>query len=1272
MQDTLPADDALRPYVPRLLLEHLAQTPTERVREVDGSVVFVDISGFTKLSERLAKRGKEGAEQITEAIGSSFEAVLAVAYVNGGGLIKFGGDALLLLFEGEGHAARGAQAALGMRRVLRDVGRIDVPGAKVTLRMSVGMHTGRFHFLLVGGSHRELLPVGPGWTRTVEMEHAADAGQIVVSRQTADVLPARCVGEAKGPGCLLRREPGSVPPPAEVPRVEVPAGDIATCLSTAVRAHVMAGGGAPEHRPVTVAFIHFDGTDALIERSPAEAAEAMNDLVTIVQRAADQHEVCFLGSDVDSDGGKLILTAGAPKVTGDDEERMLFTARAIMEAEPVVPVRIGIHRGSVFAGDIGPWYRRTYTVMGDTVNLAARLMAKAGPGEIYATADVLDRSTTLFETTALEPFAVKGKAQPIQAWSIGAAMGSRAREATLERVPLIGRADELAVAMEALEAVRRGDGRLVEISGESGIGKTRLQEELRERSEGTLLLHATCEAFTASTPYIVWRELLRQLLDLGWEDPDQVVVERLYTEVSAHAPELTPWLPLIALAFDADMPPTPEVEDLPDEQRRPKLHESVAAFLEAILGEPALIEIEDVHNMDEASSELLAFLADGRDGHPWLFSLTRRTEGGGFTATPGPGTVRIELDPLPPQDAMAMAIAVTERQPLPDHLLPILAERSAGNPQFLRDLVRAAARSGSVDELPDSIEAATMARIDALQPEDRAVLRRAAVFGLTFRPDMLDWVAEEGEPAPAASTWVRLQEFFLDDGDGYLRFRRGLMRDAAYEGLPFRTRRRLHAVVGEQLEAGAAGAPEDLAQTLSLHFFLAGSYERAWRYGRLAGDDAQRKFAPAEAAAFYRRALESAERSETVSKEEIPEVVETLGECLIRSGQLEVASKTFNQALKYRVGDPLASARVLLRQAYVAERVGRPDLVVRRAGKAARLLESVPTQEARSVSASAVVSLAAARRFQGKMEEAVRLCERVIQEATESGNRTALAEAYNVLDWSLLELGRLDEATHLSDAVKIYEALGDRRSAATVFNSMGALAYFRGNWDEAVELYQRMVTIMEELGDPGVAAHGTLNIAEVLSDQGHLVDAEERLRRVLQIARGAKEESLVAYAAAYLGRVASRAGRFEEARAAFQEARTSFMAQRADRDLEQVASWEAECALFEGRWESALAWTDAMLGAEGASAALLERVRGVALFHLDNEEHARAAMDKSVEHADDEGSDYECALTLRARAELWPGEPDSSRARTDAEALFEGLGVISVPDTGRKPADQSL
>src|SRR5436309_2430638 len=162
--------ELIRPYLPRVVLHWIGEESETCWRELEGSIAFVDISGFTKLSERLAKRGNVGAEELTDAIGTCFTRLLAIAYGNGGGLIKFGGDALLLFFSGTRHAEKAARAAVGMRRELRDIGKMDCNGVPVRLRMSVGVHSGTFNFFLVGESHRELMITGPAASETVLME----------------------------------------------------------------------------------------------------------------------------------------------------------------------------------------------------------------------------------------------------------------------------------------------------------------------------------------------------------------------------------------------------------------------------------------------------------------------------------------------------------------------------------------------------------------------------------------------------------------------------------------------------------------------------------------------------------------------------------------------------------------------------------------------------------------------------------------------------------------------------------------------------------------------------------------------------------------------------------------------------------------------------------------------------------------------------------------------------------------------------------------------
>ncbi len=197
----------LVPFVPRLTLEWLRDEPAASWRELEGTLAFIDISGFTAMSERLSGLGRAGAEEVTEVMNATFAALLGVAYAHGGGLLKFGGDALLLLYDGDEHGPRAARAAFEMRRTLRAIGRPRTSAGAIQLKMHAGLHSGRFQFFLVGDSHRELLIAGPAATRTVEMEATSEAGEILVSTETGSVLHADTLAEERGAGRLLRCSP---------------------------------------------------------------------------------------------------------------------------------------------------------------------------------------------------------------------------------------------------------------------------------------------------------------------------------------------------------------------------------------------------------------------------------------------------------------------------------------------------------------------------------------------------------------------------------------------------------------------------------------------------------------------------------------------------------------------------------------------------------------------------------------------------------------------------------------------------------------------------------------------------------------------------------------------------------------------------------------------------------------------------------------------------------------------------------------------------------
>ena len=269
------------------------------------------------------------------------------------------------------------------------------------------------------------------------MEGAAgrgpDPGQPGDRRRAAARLPGR---RRSDPGALLARSPAAPGwAAADGARDAAEEVDRRACLPAIVRAHLLGGHavpGAPDRVDRVPAVQRARSGDRPRTaprrgRAPARRARAAG------PGGGDRYEVCFLDSDIAADGGKIRLSAGAPRVVGDDEERMLLALRQIVEADPPLPVQVGVNRGPVFTGEVGPDYRRWYAVMGDTVNLAARVMGKAPLGHIYATRDVLRHAPGALQQTEVGPFTVKGKARPVEAWDVGPPMRPAGAQAARPR-----------------------------------------------------------------------------------------------------------------------------------------------------------------------------------------------------------------------------------------------------------------------------------------------------------------------------------------------------------------------------------------------------------------------------------------------------------------------------------------------------------------------------------------------------------------------------------------------------------------------------------------------------------------------------------------------------------------------------------------------------------------------------------------------------------------------------------------------------------------------
>lgn len=1256
--------DELVSFVPRLTIEWLRSRSEARWLEVDGTLAFVDISGFTAMSEQLSSRGRAGAEEVTDVMNTTFSALLDEAYALGGGLLKFGGDALLLLYDGNSHAARAARAAFEMRRTLRAIGRPRTSAGTVQLRMHAGLHTGLFQFFLVGQSHRELLITGPAATRTVDMEAASEAGEILLSPETAAALDASTLGDEKGPGRLLRSAPEVVGALEPLPDVDgIP---IELAVPTPLRAQLLEVGPLEgEHRHAAVAFIRYSGTDEVIStEGPAAAADALDVFARTIQRAADEHNVTFLESDIDRDGGRIVLVAGAPQTFGDDEERLLRTVRALSDESLPFPVHVGVSEGRVFTGQVGAPFRRTYTILGDTAALAARLMAKAREDEILVAASAYERGGSRFAATELEPLQLKGKSEPQRAFALGEVVSEPTQQTVgAEKLPFVDRERERAVLGAAVAPVRMGFGTLVELIGEPGIGKSRLTDELRESCGDMEQITLRCEQYDASTPYHPFRPFLRSLLDVelngGGGRNRAVLSERLATIDD----ELIPWAPLLGILLDVDVETTREVDDLDPSFRRARLHGVIGSLLGNVLDSPTLLVLEDVHWMDDASSDLLRHLGTQLPTKPWLACTTRRSEGEGFLAaegTPPLPALTLRLEPLPPEDAKRLIRAAAGRRSLSDEDLAAIFERGAGNPLFLQEL--AASESEREEQMPDTVESLVATRIDRLAPRDRALLRWASVLGISFSGSLVAAVLEGDQTSASDSeAWDRLGEFVERDPDvpGAFRFRHALIRDGAYEGLSFKRRRELHARVAEVLEQ----RDPDAAELLSLHFHRGDRGRETWRYSVLAGRRAQAKWANLEAAEFYERALEVAERVPDAGPDEIAAVWESLGDCLQLAGRFDAAANAFADARRLLPEDSAEVIELMEKEGALREDMGSYEEAIDWYSRGLEATEHVPDERMRlRLRAKLNMGFAEARFRQGALEDCIERCEMVVEQALEIGDSERLASAYMLLHMAYMHLGSDKRVAFRDLALPLFEKVGDLKGQGTALNNLGIEAYYEGVWEKALDAYERSRRLFERIGDVTSVAMATNNIGEILSDQGRFDAAAALFEETRRAVDSAGHRALSLMACMNLGRLAARQGRFEEAEAMLDDAVEGFHAIDAASLEQEARARIAESAVLAGDHERALREVDAAERTGEADPppplqAVLHRVRGYALLQASREGDAIEEFRRSLSVARSGDSLYETALTLQALGRL--GDVD---AAAEAAGLLERLEVAQVAE----------
>ncbi len=861
---------------------------------------------------------------------------------------------------------------------------------------------------------------------------------------------------------------------------------------------------AEERRRVSILFADIVGYTTVAERLDHESVKALTE--RYLSRLA--LEVERFGGYVDQYiGDNVMAVFGAPIAHEDDAERAVRSAWG-MQAAMVdlnrtagedygleLALRVGVNTGDVLAGRIGD----EYTVVGDAVNVAARLQGAASVGGVLVGEATWRATGGAVGYRELGPLALKGRAEPVSAWQVlSVAEPAGVQPAFAARAPLVGRQAELARLVALGDRVaREGTAELVTILGEAGIGKTRLVAELERRLQRrvppTRFLRGRALGFGSESAYGPLAQMLRSECRIGPEEGPAAIEQKLHARLGpmleepagpAHAEQrLAPFARLLGAR-----PNTPPPGSGDDDGRgaRDSFFGLVRALVEGLSdGRLPVLVWEDIQWADEGTIELIDYLAAWTQ-RPLLQICVARDEPVLRSSAPeGSGAGRVVLEPLSRGESVELIEALGDGSGWPTGEAPAqLAERSGGNPLFAEALFDSLAEGApATSELPGTVRGLLASRLDALPLFERGLLGHAAVAGPTFSSETLEPLARAvGADLGASLAELRRRNLIVKapvqpggtGGGEELAFRHMLIREVAYEMLPKAVRARKHAEIGAQLES-AGGEPPNVAAALAEHSTRAATLAAEARLpaaevGRLraiavghclrAGDIAASLFSNGDALRCYRAALEFAAASDPVRFQ----IAERMGEVQSRLGRLGEAIEAWGGCIEhYRAEGRLERVAEMHRKIAAAlEHDGQRDAAVKQLQRGIKMIKDGPP----SVALARLFGEAATLYMQvGANMLAAYASERALSVAAELGDPRAASRAYCVNGRVLGRIGEHESARRSLE--RAVELARDSDQEETVFALLAAgrnRETCEGEYELAGHGYREALVLAERVG----------------------------------------------------------------------------------------------------------------------------------------------------------------------------------------------------------------
>lgn len=1126
-----------RAYVPRVLATLVADGASSDASGIvlrdEAAALVIDVSGSVRLAEKYANPGlRQGRERFSSLIGRYFGGIVAAVEAHGGDVMKFVGDGIHAAWlRGDGDPAavctRARHCAHAIRATLAALPDED----REELRVRIGLGYGLGWLALAGRERKECMLFGPAYDEAAAAEREARLDTIAEGQVFAS-YPSVSMGTGS-----------SLPVPE--PRT-LEAGDLRSFLPATLRDRplgLLGDDWLAEARRVSSLFIGVGlGGGHDIDRiceALADVFDAVTEMDGDVMRSASLR------------GGAVVLAAfGLPPQSDDgDADRPLLTAMAIVERLRTrgVEVRIGVALGTLFCAPVGTSTRREFAMLGDSINVAARLMEQAPPGSVLCAADMRGAGRGRIEFSEAVSVAIRGREGAVE-------VCRPTRRIEQIRTPTgswVGRERERAWLDARLErALREGRGGFVAIEGDAGIGKTRVAETLVEdataRGLGTTVVAA--DSVDRHSPFHAWRRALLRRLGLAPGTPwdRATVAQRMTHRTTAEPAAIEALAPWIAGVLGA---PVAEAAALSAQARADRMVAAVAAVFRSGK-DPHLVVVEDVHWMDAAGAAVLSVLA-------------RRPEAALVVATTRPGRSEIVgelLRDLPDAECLRLGGLSSEEvdalvrdrlgvEAVPTPLSRFLVDTAAGHPFYTNELLsllvfrRAVSVGagvcrfdlsalGELSSVPPNVEGVVQSRVDATSAEAQRILKVASVWGRSFSTHDLAALSGDDEHRVAgALRELAAADLVVASDDGRWSFRHAITHSVAYASITEGLGRTLHLRAAERVGADSSSA----AAVAAFHWSKALDpsqpdlrlAKNAVDANEAAGEAASQTFSSEEVIGFFAEACRIADA--------VPAVVDharralweqRIGEASYRLGRADSAYGHLMAALAL-AGRPMPTEpwRLSLAAARLAAsellRYWRGHRLARRPARAAKALR----RRAAAAELLAFVSILRNADFAALVANL-----RAVDDADRAGPCAELATSASLLGLSFQPLfGDRVAERYFDRAARAARAAGDGHARGMVW-FLRAFAYLAAcRWDAAASSLERGRDAFEEVGDSRWRETMQLHMGNVFTLSHRYGQAEPHYRAAFDAAFARGDVQVQAWANVGLSHGELCRGRFEQA-----------------------------------------------------------------------------------------------------------------------------------------------